>query len=250
MTSHHALVAAAADLLTGTKCAGCAAPGVALCDTCRAQLEPRPRSCRPDPCPASLLDPTPVTPWCAATYHGVARRVLLQFKERGRDGLAETLAELLAAATEAAMAAAPRYRAWTIVPMTSRRSALRQRGYDGVLLLARLAARRLRRAGHDVRVTRALRYRRVVADQAGLDATERRRNLAGALRSAVGRWPHDRGVVVIDDIVTTGATLGEAVAALRMAGASPVGAAVVAATPRSRDEHYRNVSRRVNVQDM
>ena len=246
----HALLAAAADLLTGTRCAGCGAPGVALCGACRTQLEARPRPCLPDPCPAPLLEPSPVTPWCAAVYDGVVRSVLLQFKERGRDRLASALSELLAAAVAAAMANAPGYRAWTIVPMTSRRSTVRERGYDGVLLLSRLAARRLRRAGHDVRVTRALRYRRAVVDQAGLGATERQYNLEGALGSAIGRWPRDRGVVVADDIVTTGATLGEAVAALRTAGAGVAGAAVVAATPRTRNEHYRNASRRVNVQDM
>ncbi|MDN5854788.1 MAG: ComF family protein [Actinomycetia bacterium] len=250
MTPTHALVAAATDLFTGTRCAGCGAPGVALCGLCRAQLEPHPRPCLPDPCPAPLLDPSPVTPWCAATYQGAVRRVLLQFKERGRDGLASALSELLAEATTAAMANAPGYRAWTIVPMTSRRSTVRDRGYDAVLLLARLTARRLRHAGHDVRVTRALRYRRAVADQAGLGAAERQQNLAGALRSAIGRWPQGRGVVVVDDIVTTGATLGEAVGALRTAGAGVAGAAVVAATPRSRAGHYRNASRRVNVQDM
>jgi len=250
VTTSNALVAAAADLLVGTRCAGCETPGVGLCRACTAQLVPHVRPCLPEPCPAPLLEPVRVTPWCASSYHGVVRRVLLQFKERGRDGLADALADLLTAAMLAAMSNAPGCRAWTIVPMTSRRSTVRDRGYDGVLLLARLAARRLRRAGHDVRVTRALRYRRRVADQAGLDAAERQQNLTGALKSAVGRWPEGRGVVVVDDIVTTGATLGESVDALRTAGARVVGAAVVAATPRSRTEHYRNGSRRVNVQDM
>lgn len=203
-----------------------------LCPGCVAALRPHPRPCTPDPCPVPLLEPTTVTPWCAAAYDGAVRRVLLQFKERGRDGLADDLSSLLLAACEAAIAARPDTRTWTLVPMTSRRSAVRERGYDGVLLLSRAVARRLRRAGHDVRVTRALRYRRVVADQAGLGAAERRTNLSGALRSAVGRWPRGHGVLVVDDIVTTGATLAGAVEALRASGAEVVGAAVVAATPR------------------
>lgn len=225
-------MAAAADLFTGVCCAGCGTPGIRLCLACRVALTPRTRPCAPDPCPAALLEPTIVTPWCSATYEGVSRRVLLQFKERGRDGLADVLSTLLAAAVAAAITDAPGREAWTIVPMTSRRPTVRERGYDGVLLLSRLAARRLRRAGHDVRVTRALRYRRVVADQAGLGATDRQRNLSGALGSAIGRWPRGTGVIVVDDIVTTGATLAEAVGALRATGADVVGAAVVAATPR------------------
>ena len=232
MNSTQALIAAAADLLTGTCCAGCGAAGVALCPACKAALQPYPRSCLPDPCPSPLLEPTPATPWCATTYQGVVRRLLLQFKERGRDHLAGPLADLLALAATATIADAEPHQSWTIVPMTSRRSTVRERGYDGVLVLSRVAARKLRRAGYDVRVMRALRYRRVVADQAGLGATERRHNVAGALRSAVRAWPRGRGVIVVDDIVTTGATLAEAISALRAAGADVAGAAVVAATPR------------------
>lgn len=160
--------------------------------------------------------------------------MLLQFKERGRDRLAGALAELLVAAVAGAIdAAGGRPRTWTLVPMTSRRSAVRERGYDGVLLLSRMAARRLRRSGYDVRVTRALRYRRLVADQSGLGAAQRQENLSGALSSAIARWSHRRSVIVVDDIITTGATLAEAVGALRAVGAPVAGAAVLAATPRA-----------------
>lgn len=199
---------------------------------------PYPRPCLPDPCPAALLEPTSVTLWCAASYHGLVRRVLLEFKERGRDRLTDVLSASLAAAIAATITDAGARPAWTIVPMTSRRATVRVRGYDGVLLLSRMAARSLRRSGHDVRVTRALRYRRAVADQAGLGAAERRQNLSGALRSAVTRWPEARGVIVVDDIVTTGATLASAVSALRAAGADVSGAAVVAATPRQLPKRF------------
>lgn len=228
----HPLAAAAADLVIGMRCAGCGVPGPLLCDSCRVALAPRVRRCLPDPCPPALLEPVPVSPWCAAPYTDVTRRVLIEFKEQRRDGLAGPLAQLLCAAVDAAIGESPGARGWTLVPMASRRATVRARGYDPVLVLTRLAAGWLRRRGRDVVVTRALRHRRRVADQAGLSAEERFRNLDGALRAAVTRWPARRGVVVVDDVLTTGATLSAAVRALREAGAPVDRAAVVAATPR------------------
>jgi predicted amidophosphoribosyltransferase len=72
--------------------------------------------------------------------------------------------------------------------------------------------------------------RRRPDDQAGLDRFARYRNLAGALVAAEHLPPGD--IVVVDDIVTTGATLAEATRALTRAGRTPVGAATVAATTR------------------
>jgi predicted amidophosphoribosyltransferase len=93
----------------------------------------------------------------------------------------------------------------------------------------------LRRTGIDVRAVSALVHRRPVADSAGLSAAERSANLRGALvvspcRAEVLRLHR---VVVIDDLVTTGATLCEATRALAAGGVTVVGAATVAATRRT-----------------
>ncbi|MEU3726754.1 phosphoribosyltransferase family protein, partial [Streptomyces sp. NPDC031705] len=94
---------------------------------------------------------------------------------------------------------------------------------------------RPRAAGGAARVAPVLRLRRAVADQAGLGARERQENLAGALEVHPGGAALTAGarIVLVDDVITTGATLAEAARALRAAGLRADAAAVVAAPARS-----------------
>lgn len=223
---------AAADLFLGARCAGCDAPGWLVCDRCAALVRPTPRVCWPDPTPPELLRPVAVTPVASGDYDGVLRALLLELKEHGRYPLLPVLAELLAASVLTAVASTDREgAALRLVPMPSRRSAVRVRGYDAVRLLAAGAGARLRRQGCDIRMTPALRHRGRVRDQAGLGAIERRQNLAGSL-ALRGRLRPDRMVVVVDDVITTGSSMAEAVRVLDEAGVRPVAAAAVAATRR------------------
>jgi predicted amidophosphoribosyltransferase len=100
--------------------------------------------------------------------------------------------------------------------------------------MARVASGVLAQQGIVARVERVLRHQRRVADQAGLTAAARAANLSGALTVPRRRAARvaQRRVVVVDDVITTGATLAEASRALRDAGAEVLGAAVVAATER------------------
>jgi predicted amidophosphoribosyltransferase len=122
-----------------------------------------------------------------------------------------------------------------LVPVPSARHAVRARGQDANRRLARSAARRLSRAGLPCRLAPVLRQGRAVADQAGLGAEQRRANLHRAL--TVPPYFHaalrGRQLVLVDDLVTTGASLAEAARALRAAGAPPLAAATVAATLRT-----------------
>ena len=117
-----------------------------------------------------------------------------------------------------------------LVPMPSRRKAVRDRGEDTTARLARTAARALREVGVPVRAVPALCHARAVEDQAGLTREQRQANLSGALRArrAAAAVTAFR-VVLVDDISTSGASLAEAARALREAGVPVLGAATIAA---------------------
>lgn len=213
------MLTAFADLLCPRRCAGCALADTGLCAACHTALTGPARPAAPTPCPPGL---PPVL--AVAAYDGVARRLLLAHKEHRMLALAAPLGQALA------RAAAP-LGPTVLVPMPSSRAARRERGFDHALALARAAADRL---GAGVAVLPALRVVRSTRDQAALGAAARRANRHGAfapdprwIRRVVGQR-----VVLVDDLMTTGASLAEAARALRDAGIEPVGAAVVAATRR------------------
>jgi predicted amidophosphoribosyltransferase len=170
--------------------------------------------------------------------------MVIGHKEHRLLALAGPLGALLAAAVSAAVRdLAPAPAPLVLVPVPSRASTVRQRGHDPTTALTRAAARRLRTLDLDVVCLPLLRTRPGLADQAGLDATARATNLAGALRchppalrrlTRAGRPVH---VVVCDDVLTTGATAAEAQRALRAVGLGPLAVAAVAATKRRLPPH-------------
>ncbi|MCM2575757.1 ComF family protein [Streptomyces meridianus] len=213
-------------LVLPVDCAGCGAPRVVLCAGCRGALTGLPpRRVRP-------VNPVPGVPvvHAAAWYADEVRAVLIAHKERGATGLARVLGRALAVAVRAAMT--ERDCPLLLVPVPSSRRAVAARGHDPVRRMAREAAGELRRTGRAARVLPVLRQRRVVADQSGLGARARRENLAGALETVPGarRLLHGGGVVLVDDLMTTGASLAEAARATGAEGVVAGGAAVVAAT--------------------
>ncbi|MFE7117929.1 ComF family protein [Streptomyces sp. NPDC057654] len=122
-----------------------------------------------------------------------------------------------------------------LVPVPSARCAVAARGHDPSRRIAQAAAGELRRAGRSAAVCAVLRQRRPVADQTGLGARQRLDNLAGALEVAAGgeRLLTAGPVLLVDDLMTTGASLVEAVRAVAAAGGRVAGAAVVAAPARA-----------------
>ncbi|MFJ3924991.1 ComF family protein [Streptomyces sp. NPDC090022] len=224
-----------AGLVLPGDCAGCGAARVLLCHGCRAALSGAgARRVRPSPAPAGL----PVV-HAAASYEGAVRAVLLAHKERGAMPLAGALGVALAGAVRAGLAGRAGVpgggagREVVLVPVPSARARVRARGHDPARRIALAASARLRTTGTPARVAAVLRQRRPVADQAGLGARQRRENLAGALevRRGAARLLEGPWVVLVDDLMTTGATLAEAARAVRAAGVPGAGgptAAVVA----------------------
>ncbi|WP_329573098.1 ComF family protein [Streptomyces sp. NBC_01361] len=107
-----------------------------------------------------------------------------------------------------------------LIPVPSARKAVRARGHDPSRRIAYAAAAELRRVGVPARVCAALRQRRVVADQAGLNSRRRLANLAGALEVPAGAralLAAGGRIVLVDDVMTTGASLAEAARAIRAA---------------------------------
>jgi predicted amidophosphoribosyltransferase len=128
----------------------------------------------------------------------------------------------------------PRRECVLVVPVPSSRAARRRRGEDTVRRLALLSVTRLRRAGigHGLRVVPALRLDRPVADQSRLSPAQRRVNLSEAFRVRAAAAPAVTGqaCLLVDDVLTTGATLGEAARALGAEGAQVTGVATVCVT--------------------
>lgn len=166
----------------------------------------------------------------AGPYRGELRRVLLAAKERQALVQLPRLGRLLAGAVATLLLQDKPRLPIALVPVPSVGARVIERGVDLTAALATGAARSLRRHGLEVKVVRAVRLARTPDDQAGLGRQERMANSRDAYRCPSRRFAGT--AVVIDDVVTTGATLAAVSAALRRAGWAPLGAATVAQTPQ------------------
>ena len=197
-----------------------------------AALPAMPRRC----CRSAASEPVPTRarpgwrrPWRAATTRTCCGRWCSPTRNGRAFALARPLGEVLAVVVrELLPGRAPH--CWCRCPRGTRSSTAR--GHDPMLRVTRHAAGLLRRAGYDVRPARLLRQADLVADQSGLDAASRQRNLAGSMAARTGalralaRGGESVTAVVCDDVLTTGATAREAQRALEAVGVPVAGIAL------------------------
>ncbi len=199
------------DLVLPLECGGCGAGSTRWCDACARELAVRPD----DPHLISPRVEPGVPVFSLGRYAGARREAIVAVKERGRADLVGPLAGLLRAGLAHLLTWGVVEAPLTVIPAPTRRWAARRRGGDPVTRIALAAT-----AGHPgVIVVQALRTRALVADSVGLSGADRQRNLAGRVKLV---RPVSGEVVVVDDIVTTGATARESLRVLQTAGATVV----------------------------
>lgn len=196
------------DALLPARCPGCGAAGALVCEACASSLV-APRFAPPPP---------PLEWWASCfVYEGVARELVARAKYRGERRFLHAVAERVAA-----LAAGAPVRADLVTWVPASRARLRSQGVDHGELLARAVARVLG-APASCCLTRGPGHA-----QTGLAAHARR---TGPDLRPIGR-SDGAAVLVVDDVATTGGTLGAAARALRSAGAVHVFAVTIARTPR------------------
>lgn len=218
-----AVLGALLDLVYPPRCAACGEPVGAepFCEVCAEAVDPVPPGCgrcgQPGPdalCGACLATPPAFdTVRAGGLLGGPLADAIHALKYRNRPALARPLGTWLSARVPLPAGA-------VVISLPLARGRRVERGYDQAALLAA----HLARAADAPRLRAALRRVRETPPQVGRTRAERARNVAGAFEA--GAAVAGRDVVLVDDVVTTGATADAAAAALRRAGARSV--AVVA----------------------
>lgn len=241
-----AALSALLELVMPSDCAGCSRGTGGCCPACRAELSGLRRPAGSPPVPMAYPMPGAPPVFAGAPFRGALRHLVTAHKDRERRDLRPILGELLLAACLDALqwprtgppagpglALGARTGPVLLVPVPTTAAARRRRGDDPLRALSADCAAALATAGWPVVWTPVLAARGRAADQAGLSRSERIANRQGATIVPVRYLPllHRSRCLIVDDVVTTGATLAEAARALRQAGAGPVVAATVAATP-------------------
>lgn len=208
------------EFLFPTRCFICrrSAPSV-FCEDCRAKISPIVLpSCRRCSHPLAAGAGSNLCSRCrrekpsytravsAGLYRGVLRKAILLLKYRNKKRLAEPLAQLMAHKWEAEALPRPD----CIIPVPLHRSRLRKRGYNQSELLARRLGERFQVAVNSALLVRS----RETSPQNRLGRLDREENVRGAFSVRCGSLKNNARVLLVDDLMTTGATLRESSLAL------------------------------------
>jgi ComF family protein len=200
-------------LIFTPSCVICKRLGVDFCQSCTEKVRPfRARE-------LSELDAC----FCAGEYSGWLREAIIGFKN-GDPRYFELLSSLL----HKTLKKFEIEEHWTLIPIPSSHQKIKERGFDSISRLCE----GVNRQGSSLKLdTSNLYLRKTVIDQVGLSAVQRQENLNGAFgvrRTMFGK------AIIVDDVVTTGATLNSAARALKYAGVQQVIAVTLCGSPKTR----------------
>lgn len=208
------------DLVYPKRCPGCHLPSPSICESCKSFWQKQTISITLRKNQVSDLLVVSV-----AQYQDEVRAVLLAYKEDGGREAGKVLTEALLQARRGIS----NYSVCTFVPIPSNPKSVRRRGRDFMLDLCNQVA-----IQSGDKVLSIIKVNRDVQDQSKLSEKERSQNLVGAFDCApknlklLAKFP----IILVDDLLTTGATLREAQRALRQRGVIPIGAITAAHTAR------------------
>lgn len=184
------------ELLFPRECAGCRVAGQLLCAACREHLRSAPH---PVVRPRDLGFPV----FALGPYSDVRRNIIIAMKERGHQEIRHVMGEVFAAGLAHLQARGALPYSFALVPAPTRARSARLRGGDPVTAMALTAAKRL----PGVEVGRYVESSRIAQDQSDLSAGGRWLNMDNAVKIRAGAVIAHRDIVLMDDVVTTGATL-------------------------------------------
>jgi predicted amidophosphoribosyltransferase len=222
------------ELIFPSRCIGCSQLGISICSICRKNWHPHIYSRD-----LKVLGKSyPVI--SAIQYSPIASRVLLSAKEANQSAADQLL---ITAITHSLRFFIKNYGFGYLVPIPSRRAATRKRGRNFMQEITKSVA-----ANQSCKLLDILQHVRPVKDQSQLNSQQRSSNLAGALCASINPpqsdlpgniWP----VIIVDDLITTGSTLAEAIRALHTAGLPVLGAVTGAfANPYDKGVDFRKGS--------
>ena len=204
-----------AELIFPSRCIGCSQLGISICSICRKNWHPHiyKRGLK------VLGNDYPVI--SSIEYSPIASRVWMKSKESNRIAADQLLIKAIAHSLQYFL---KNYGSGDLVAIPSRISATRKRGRNFMQEITRSVANL-----ESLEYQEILHHKRAVRDQSQLNSQQRLSNVAGAfsaktnLAAAAGRG-NTEPLIIVDDLVTTGATLAEAIRALRTAGFTVIGA--------------------------
>jgi ComF family protein len=197
------------DFLLPTKCVLCEKLGAPMCSKCKTGFVQNPQS-------SQVLG---VRGFSITEYDSEAALMVNAIKEKGLTSLIPTLADLIVESLPESFGPA------VFVPVPSSKMNTKKRGFSHTTLLAKALARKVDGSSYrELLVSAKPRF-----DQVGLTGQERVSNMAGAFRADLrGFGPRGRQIVLIDDVLTSGASLSEAIRCLEASGQRPAGFCVFA----------------------